>query len=130
MMQSDTIAEAKVVSGSEAEADLIRRAQTGDVAARNALVEAHIAFIHARVQAAAPGRVEEFLGHGCEAFIKCVENFDASSGFRLLTYSGISIERHIWRALRVDKGLSSSTGATTDKIRTHASLSKPVGQNG
>ena len=85
---------------------LIARAQGGDVAARNALVERHFGYIvmmvkrgagrHAK-RTEAGGGLDELLSFGVEAFMRSIERFDARQGVKLTTYAGMGILRMVWR---------------------------------
>ena len=83
----------------EDECGLIARAQAGDIEARNALIEHHTPFIIERVKHCIPpwASYHEYVGYGVEKFMVCISKFDASKGFKLLTYAGIAIERRIWQ---------------------------------
>jgi RNA polymerase sigma factor (sigma-70 family) len=91
------------ISGTEHEADLIRKAQAGDVRARNALVEAHLPMIR-KITGKVVGTADtdEFLSHGVEGFLKGIESFDPERGFRLLTYAGKAVWQTVVRAKQTD----------------------------
>ncbi len=82
------------------EAAMVRLAQAGDLTARNRLVENNYRFIWAAtikfVERYRIYTAEELVGHAAEAYMRAIEGFDLSRGFRLNTYAGQSI----WRALK------------------------------
>lgn len=81
------------------ERELIRRAQSGDLSARNALIEHNLPFICKCVMRSTPKTVDyrEYISHGAEIFATCIARFDLRRSVRLLTFSGIAIDRRMWR---------------------------------
>lgn len=72
----------------EEERALIKRSQAGDVKARNTLVERNYGLIFSRAASHARmrgGRAEDYLGEATIAYIRSIDKFDLSRGFRLST---------------------------------------------
>ena len=113
--------------GEPTDAELIARAQSagadgGDaIAARNILILRHEAFIRMKVLAGvrdgvrggvrdgvglrrAEDLAEQCFAEGVHAFIRSIHAFDASRGYSLLTFAGISVTR----AVRDAKGADST----------------------
>jgi hypothetical protein len=106
--------------GTETDLSLIARAQAVDadgratadaVAARNMLILRHEHFIWMKVHKGITGQMthdrrnvlaEQHYPDGVIAFIRCIELFDASRGFTLLTFAGTAIVREVWRARNMD----------------------------
>lgn len=76
---------------------LIRRAQRGDVAARNQLIEENTGFIVTMIQKATGRRNEweDYLAVSVEAYIRAVAGFDFGVGACLNTYAGQAIYREV-----------------------------------
>lgn len=81
---------------------LVRKAQAGDVSARNALVERHIGFIRDRAGKAGRGDVDEVLGAAVEGFCAAIAAFDLDRHTSLLTYADLAVRRHVRRQLLED----------------------------
>ena len=78
---------------------LIALAQSGDVAARNTLIEKHYAFIW-RATARHLSRqrmftVEELIGEAVIGYIRAIQKFDATRQIRLNTYADYWIRNHL-----------------------------------
>lgn len=94
-------AELKVLSGEECRA-LLLRAQNGDRAARDALVEGNLRLVLSVLQRFS-GRSEsmdDLFQVGCIGLLKAIENFDLSLGLRFSTYGVPMIAGEIRRFLR------------------------------
>ena len=79
--------ELKVLSSRECDA-LLRKAQTGDQAAMDALVTGNLRLVLSVIQRFA-GRgesMEDLFQVGCIGLIKAIKNFDVSLGLRFSTY--------------------------------------------
>jgi len=84
--------------------DLIRKAQGGDIAARNEFIELSLPFIvYVVSDIVGPERVREFLGDGVLGFIKAMETFDASMVKKhAANYFWIHIKRSVIDAVRAE----------------------------
>lgn len=78
---------------------LIAAAQAGDLQARNALIEHHLPYIYSRIKKARLGREDYhcYLGIATTGFIRAIQGFVASKGFRLTTYASRAIQAAINR---------------------------------
>ena len=91
---------------------LIRLAQAGDAAAKEALVQENAGLIWA-VARRFQGRgteLEDLYQLGCLGFLKAVEGFDAAFGTRFSTYAVPKIAGEIRRFLRDDGAVKVSRG--------------------
>lgn len=85
---------------------LIAKAQAGDIAARNALIEDNLPKIKqlcARVYTFLPEG--EKLGLAVEVFIRCIKHFKPDRGARLGTYMGLAVMGDLRRGLAQEKSL-------------------------
>ena len=93
--------ELRVLSGEECRALLVR-AQSGDHAARDALVEGNLRLVLSVLQRFS-GRgesMDDLFQVGCIGLLKAIENFDVSLGLRFSTYGVPMIAGEIRRFLR------------------------------
>ena len=93
--------ELKVLSGKEC-TELLIRAQQGDRAARDALVEGNLRLVLSVLQRFS-GRgesMDDLFQVGCIGLIKAIENFDVNLGLRFSTYVVPMISGEIRRFLR------------------------------
>ena len=91
---------------------LIRLAQAGDAAAKEALVQENAGLIWA-VARRFQGRgteLDDLYQLGCLGFLKAVEGFDAAFGTRFSTYAVPKIAGEIRRFLRDDGAVKVSRG--------------------
>ena len=91
---------------------LIRLAQAGDAAAKEALVQENAGLIWA-VARRFQGRgteLDDLYQLGCLGFLKAVEGFDAAFGTRFSTYAVPKIAGEIRRFLRDDRAVKVSRG--------------------
>lgn len=83
----------------DAELELIRRAQAGDIAARNELVEGLLPFVmcQARLRHRSGPRADltDSFQAGCLGVLRAIESFNPAKGCRLITYAGAHIHRAI-----------------------------------
>jgi RNA polymerase sigma factor (sigma-70 family) len=110
------------------EAELIRLAQGGDRQARNELIEAHMGFIRTRVSASIGSHrdVDEYIGIGVEAFMRCIAVFDPARGVKITSYSGDAITRAAWRALNTEWAKKSRTSSMDSDPNGRGPLSKQM----
>lgn len=89
----------------EEEISIARRSRTGDVAARNRLIESNLRFVLKVVfQYWSPGRpLMDMISEGCQGLIKAAKTFDPNKGFRFLTYAGDVIVQGVIRAIKDHK---------------------------
>lgn len=93
--------ELRVLSAEESRALLVR-AKSGDLAARDALVEGNLRLVLSVLQRFA-GRgenMDDLFQVGCIGLLKAIENFDVSLGLRFSTYGVPMISGEIRRYLR------------------------------
>src|SRR3982751_913492 len=91
-----------------ADGELLRRYhETGDVAARQELIERHIGFVRRLAQryARRGEQLEDLTQVGCVGLIKAIDRFDGSFGASLTTYAAPNILGEIKRHFR-DRGWS------------------------
>lgn len=86
------------------DSELIRRAQAGDISARDALLDRHERFIWLMVRRAlGPGvrqvYAEEYFSIGVMVMIRAIAAFDPARATSILTYAGIGIVRDVQQAL-------------------------------
>lgn len=86
----------------EEEISIARRSRTGDVTARNRLVESNLRFVLKVVfQYWSPGLpLMDMISEGCQGLIKAAKTFDHDRGFRFLTYANNSIVQSVIRAIK------------------------------
>lgn len=89
----------------EEEISIARRSRTGDVAARNRLIESNLRFVLKVVfQYWSPGLpLMDMISEGCQGLIKAAKTFDPNKGFRFLTYAGDVIVQGVIRAIKDHK---------------------------
>jgi len=85
----------------EEEVDLARRAQRGDQAARDRMVEANLRLVAktARHYMGSGVPLEDLIQEGTIGLINAIEKFDYSKGFKFSTYARYWIKQAILRAL-------------------------------
>lgn len=82
----------------EEELALIRRAQAGDVGARNALVVRHLRWINALARRRlGPADEDDLVAVGCEAMTIAIARFDPERGVRLTTYARAWLRQRLSR---------------------------------
>jgi RNA polymerase sigma factor (sigma-70 family) len=92
-----------------ADRDLFRRAQSGDVAARNAIVTANLGLVHAvarRYAAHHPGELDDLTQAGALGLARAVERFDPERGVRFSTYAGLWVRASCTRYLAAQGDVS------------------------
>lgn len=79
--------------------ELIRKAQTGDLTARNQLIEENIGLMKSIIGSCAIPRTQtgEHLFAATEAFVRCIRAFDPDKGISLTTYATRSIRQEVYR---------------------------------
>lgn len=85
----------------EEEVELSYRAQHGDAAARDRLVNSNLRFVIS-VAKQYEGRglpLEDLINEGCIGLVKAVERFDATMGFKLISYAVWWIRESIEQAI-------------------------------
>lgn len=89
----------------EEEISIARRSRTGDVTARNRLIESNLRFVLKVVfQYWSPGLpLMDMISEGCQGLIKAAKTFDPDKGFRFLTYAGDVIVQGVIRAIKDHK---------------------------
>jgi RNA polymerase sporulation-specific sigma factor len=92
--------------------DLVRRAQAGDKAARDRLVEANLRLVHSLVSrfSSTTTDPEDLFQLGCIGLLKAVDRFDLSYDVRFSTYAVPLILGEIRRHLRDDGPMRVSRG--------------------
>jgi hypothetical protein len=83
-------------------ADLARRAQAGDVAARDRLAAAHVGLVwRAIFSNFVPESLErdDLVQEGVIAMFRAIGKYDASKGARFSTYATFAIRRHFWEVV-------------------------------
>lgn len=86
-------------------ASLIRAAQSGDISARNALIEADMGLIYATTRKYAPkGQADEFMAFGVEAYMNAVMKFRPDRHTWLSTYAHRAIQRRVRTAVSMGFG--------------------------
>jgi RNA polymerase sigma-B factor len=94
--------------GSASDAELLRRYhRDGDVTARQALIERHLAFVRRLAQryARRGEQLEDLTQVGCVGLIKAIDRWDGAFGASLTTYAAPNILGEIKRHFR-DRGWS------------------------
>ncbi len=86
----------------EEELDYIKKAQNGDITARNFLIENNLMFIINQVNKYYHGEVEylDLVQEGTLGLIKAIEKFSTEKNIRFLTYSRIWIKQSVTRAIK------------------------------
>jgi RNA polymerase sigma factor (sigma-70 family) len=112
---------------------LVAEAQTGDVAARNALIELELDWIKHRVRTAiGPGMVDEYLGEAVEIYIKIVGLFDPERKCTFRTFAGGIIHRELRTSRYTNSGLirlpRSVSKDASEEVRRLADCSKRISQ--
>lgn len=89
----------------EEEIEHIKRAQHGDIAARNALVERHYGYIWMMTRKALVANkcVEEYLGIAVEVFMSAISGWKPEFKTKLTTYAGKHITNRVRRAVDEDR---------------------------
>jgi len=89
---------------------LVRRAQAGDLAARNELIEANYGLILSAVNGPNLYGADRdvYISYATEAFIRCVKSFDPDKGTHLSTYVCGSMRKEIYRAYHCERGVIST----------------------
>lgn len=83
---------------------LIRRAQAGDVAARNALIEKHMGFLYSMILRHIPNAdPKEYIGACVIKFQYAIGLFDCERGNSLLTYAHRAIMEALMQEIRTDR---------------------------
>ena len=84
----------------EAEYDLWCRMRHGSKSAREQLIFANLRYVVsvAKKYLASKAPFEDLIQAGCEGLVRAVNNFDASLGFRLISYATWSIENEVRKA--------------------------------
>lgn len=122
------MAAAKHLTAQEERA-LIKKAQRGDLVARNTLVERHYGFIWSQAIKFAKKHPqfspEDLLGEASLGYINCIEKFDLDRGLRLNTYAGRVIANYLNRFAWVDQYVirvpaPARYGAGTEQTRADA----------
>jgi len=109
--------------------DLIRRSQTGDNAAREALITDNSGLIWAVVRrfVGRGAEMDDLYQLGCLGFLKAVDGFDVEFGTQFSTYAVPKIAGEIRRFLRDDGAVKVSRGvkerASTIKIARNQLIS-------
>jgi RNA polymerase primary sigma factor len=106
------------------------------LAARNALVEAHVGLVHAVAHrcSVAPGlEYEDLVQEGMMGLIRAAELFDPGQGVAFSTYATLWIKQGILRALKTNRLIALPINAAADVAelpiaREPLSLEMPVGQ--
>lgn len=96
--------EPRTIDRSE-EVALVRRAKSGDRAAVERLVEAHVRLIsrEARRHSARTQSYDDLLQEGLLAFVGALDGYDPDQGHRLMTYALHWVRRAIARAVAQDR---------------------------
>ena len=100
----------------EAEYDLWCRMQNGSKSAREKLIFANLRYVVsvAKQYLASKAPFEDLIQAGCEGLVRAVNKFDASLGYRLISYATWHIENEVRKA-------------AYDYIRhSHSSLDEPL----
>jgi len=89
---------------------LVRRAQAGDIAARNELIEANYGLILSAVNGPTLYGADRdaYISYATEAFIRCVKSFNPDKGIHLSTYVCGSMRKEIYRAYHCERGVIST----------------------
>ena len=106
---------------------LIRLAQAGDAAAKEALVQENAGLIWA-VARRFQGRgtdLDDLYQLGCLGFLKAVEGFDAAFGTRFSTYAVPKIAGEIRRFLRDDGAVKVSRGLKEQSAAIKTARNRP-----
>lgn len=102
----------------EMEIELIEKSKTGDLNARNTLIERNLRLVAHVVKKYKSVNIdpEDLISIGTIGLIKAVSTFDNNKGIRLATYAAKCIDNEILMTLRSDK-----------KLKNEISLHEPLG---
>lgn len=81
----------------EEELALLRRAQTGDLAARNTLIECNLGFVRKLIHDLKFVDFDDYFQEGVFGLAQAIEHFDCDSGNRFTTYAWYWIRAHLFR---------------------------------
>jgi RNA polymerase sigma factor (sigma-70 family) len=90
----------KLLTASE-EKRLVAKAQRGDKASRDRLVESNIGFVKTMAQSYLGGHLEldDLVMEGCIGLIRAIDKFDPARGYRFMTYAGQWVRQALSRAV-------------------------------
>ena len=110
----------KSTISSEEELNLIQKAQSGDLAARNALILYHLPYIIKIVYSYKRSKncyvdAGDLIADGALGLISAINSFDTTSNYRLLTYAKLWILQSIQRSSFIDHKKTVSLIASDDE---------------